>query len=63
MSKLRPGSSIVAIGPFPCPFCDGQFSASEEPPAILHSLPVCTKFTECEPDAFLRAARFAKALS
>jgi hypothetical protein len=45
---------------FPCPFCKGQFSASAEPPSVLHSIPVCVKFTELDPDKFLVAAREAR---
>lgn len=51
---------MMAIGPFPCPFCAGKFSASAEPPAVLHTLPVCAKFTELEVDEFLIAAREAR---
>lgn len=52
-----------AVGPFCCPFCDGNFSASIEPPAVMHSLPVCAKFVGSEPTDFLRAARTAGELS
>jgi hypothetical protein len=51
---------MIAVGPFPCPFCEGKFSASAEPPSVLHSIPVCAKFTELDPDKFLVAAREAR---
>lgn len=61
--KLKPGTTIRAlnsVGPFPCPFCKGNFSAAEDPPSVMHSIPVCAKFVDCEPDAFLKAARLAR---
>lgn len=62
--KAKLSSNVVAVvGPFPCPFCSGDFSACNEPPSVIHTIPICVKFTECEPDAFLRAARYARALS
>ncbi len=59
----RANKKIVTIGYFPCPFCQGQFSASEEPPAVVHTIPMCVKFVALEPDKFLREARLARELS
>lgn len=59
--KLKAGDSIAkGIGPFACPFCVGTFSVTEDPPAVAHTVPICSKFVECEPDAFLRAARLKR---
>lgn len=61
--NLKVGDAVSAFGPYPCPFCVGTFSVCIDPPAVVHTVPVCTKFTDLEPDGFLRAARFARALS
>ncbi len=61
LKNACPGDAIRGvIGPFSCPFCEGNFSASEEPPAVLHSLPVCSQWTALEPHEFLEAARHAR---
>lgn len=44
-----------------CPFCGGDVSVSYEPPAVLHTLPVCSKYTALDADDFLVAVRNALA--
>ena len=47
----------------PCPFCAGEFSAGydrEGTPAVTHTAPVCTRFDELEPIAYLEAVRLAR---
>jgi len=53
---MKPGDTIT--GPHVeciCPFCGVRFYAYESG-AVIHRLPVCTKFIALEADDFLAAA-------
>lgn len=42
-----------------CPFCKGIVAIVDEPQALIHSEPTCSKFDEEEPLVFLRGMRLA----
>lgn len=48
------------IGMVKCSFCDGSFSAGNNPPTVTHTLPPCAKWVLLEPEEFLRECRLAR---
>lgn len=46
---------------FKCPFCAGSVIVSDNPRAVMHTMPYCKKFDEEDPLVFLRNARVAVA--
>lgn len=42
-----------------CPFCGGDVAVAFDPLAVLHTLPVCTKYAALAADAFLVAVHDA----
>ncbi len=64
MTPTPPASgqgTFVAEVTLPCPFCSGTVSADRgnesegRPGGVVHTLPVCKRFNDLEPDAFLVA--------
>lgn len=58
--KIEKLGRVVELGPFPCPFCEGQFSVTENPPTVMHTRPACAKYTALEPTDYLRKARLSR---
>ncbi len=46
---------------FVCPFCKARCSTSLELGAVMHELPMCEKFEQLAPDAFLKAVNDRRA--
>lgn len=59
LGDLPPTTSLVGEDLGPCPFCQGALAYSMNPPAVLHELPVCTKYAKLDADVFLIAVRDA----
>jgi hypothetical protein len=43
-----------------CPFCRGRLAISKEPPAVMHTLPLCPTYAETGPIEFLRRVNAAR---
>lgn len=46
---------------FICPFCKARCTTSLEHCAVLHTVPMCEKFEQLEPDEFLKAVNERRA--
>jgi len=42
-----------------CPFCQGRFGVTLEPPGVAHTAPPCEAFGKLEPDQYLYAVNEA----
>lgn len=38
---------------FVCPYCGGRVSATIQPRALMHTLPLCRRFRDWDPEHFL----------
>ena len=45
-------TTVQGLGQAECP-CGQKFVVSLDPPAVIHELPMCTRFLELEPAAFV----------
>jgi len=57
-ARKKTMSHLLALE-FICPFCGKQCTAMTDPDRVTHVLPMCEKFEQLEPDAFLAAVNSA----
>ncbi len=51
------GQTVAVDVEVQCAFCTGTWWASLADGAVVHTMPMCQKFRELEPDEFVRACR------
>jgi hypothetical protein len=45
-----------------CPFCGGSIAASDDPPAVMHAMPICDRYIRLSPGDYLTAVRVARGI-
>ena len=50
---MIPGGVLKGEDAGLCPFCRGKIAVSSEPPAVMHSLPLCAEYRALPPLEFL----------